>query len=343
MRMCVDFRELNKISVKDRFSLPIIDDQLDQLVGKIYYTKLDLKDAFHQVKVDEESVKYFSFVTPQGQYEYCKMPFGFCNSPSIFARYVRKLFKKLLDEGKLLIYIDDILIATYTIEENLAVLIEVFKILVDNLLEIRIAKCSFLYTEITYLGYLVNKDGIRPGPHNVDAISNFPMPKNSKELHSFLGLVSYFRKFIPQYAIMAKPLYDLIKKNSEFKLDDKKIELIDSLKNVIVQKPILSIYNPTVCTELHCDASSLGFGAILLQKQNDNFKHPVSYFSKCTSDYESRYHSFELETLAVVYALKRFHIYVYGIPVKIVTDCDSFRMTLAKPPYCQVGIILTEL
>lgn len=329
-RMCIDYRELNKCTLKDNYPLPIIEDLLDRLRDKKYFTILDMKSGFHHVKMAEESVKFTSFVTPLGQFEYLRMPFGLKNAPSVFQRYVHKMFKELISTDKLFSYLDDLLIATSTIDEHLSILREVINVAKANKLEFRFDKCKFLYNEITYLGYTINSLGIRPNLENLRAVKNFPTPRNIKEIHSFLGLASYFRKFIKDFSIIAKPLYDKLKKDALFHFGKEEINAFEMLKSKLLSAPILAIYNPHSETELHCDASSTGFGAILLQRQNDNRLHPIFYFSKRTSDIESRYHSFELETLSIIYALRRFRIYLLGIKFKIITDCQAFSLTLQK-------------
>lgn len=199
--------------------------------------------------------------------------------------------------------LDDIFIATKTLEEHLAILEEVFDILAKFNLELRIDKCHFLKLEIGYLGYTISERGIKPNSENIRSVQNFPIPKSSVEVQSFLGLCSYFRKFVENFAIIAKPLYDLIRKNVEFKFGSEELKSFEVLKGKLIDSPILSVYSLSDETELHCDASKNGFGAILLQKKKDERFHPIFYFSKRTSDAESKYHSYELETLAVIYAL----------------------------------------
>lgn len=328
--MCVDYRKLNKDTLRDNYPLPLIEDLLELLRNKKLFSILDLKSGFHQIKIEPESTKYTSFVTPNGQYEYKCVPFGLCNAPAVFQRYVNKIFKPLIDAGKLCVYIDDILIFSETYEDHLTTLEKVFQILSKNLLELNISKCKFFQNEIDYLGYTINSKGRRPNKSHIEAVSNFPEPKNIKDVQRFLGLTSYFRKFIQGFATIARPLYDLLKKNSQFKFDDVEKEAFEKLKNKLITAPILAIYNPKAETQLHCDASSYGFGAILLQKQNDNNFHPISFFSKKTDEFEKKLHSFELETLAVVYAVKRFHVYLSGIEFKILTDCNALAQTLEK-------------
>lgn len=330
LRMCVDFRSLNKLVIRDNFPMPVMEEQIEMLQGKVFFTQLDLKNAFYHVQVKEECTKYLSFVTPNGQFEFLRMPFGFCNAPSTFMRYINAIFRGLIETGKIIIYMDDLLIATETVEENLSILKEILKIVVDNKLELRIDKCTFLKRKITYLGYEVSAQGIKPSASNVDSVIKYPIPQNQKELHSFIGLASYFRKFIHEFSLIAKPLYNLLRRETAFEFGPDELNVFNELKSRLAEQPILSLYSPSVETELHCDACQSGYGAILLQRQKDGNMHPVFYFSKRTTDAESRYHSYELECLAIVYSIKRFHIYLQNLKFKIVTDCNSLRLTLEK-------------
>ena len=329
-RLCVDYRTLNKITTRDNYPLPIIEDQINALQGKRYFSSLDLKDGFHHVGVAEDSIKYTAFITPFGQFEYLRMPFGLKNAPARFQRYVNEVLSDLIKSGNVIVYMDDFLIATDTWEKHLEVLNEVYRVLIQNCLELRLDKCRFGYEKIEFLGYIISEKGIQPSENGIIAVKDFPTPKNVHDVQRFLGLSSYFRKFIENFASIAGPLYALLKKGATFKFDRPQMDAFETLKRKLIESPILSIYNPGDLTELHCDASSQGFGAVLLQRKADNRFHPIFYFSKRTSEVEARYHSYELETLAIVYALKRFRIYLQGIPFKIVTDCNALVMTLNK-------------
>lgn len=329
-RMCVDFRTLNKVTVRDNFPLPLIEDQLDLLAGKKYFTTLDLKDGFFHIQMHEDSIKYTSFVTPLGQYEYTKMPFGLKGAPLKFQRYVTQIFKNQIDVGEILVYLDDFLIATETIEHHFHVLEKVFKLLVANLLELRLDKCRFFQTKLDYLGYTITSEGIRPTNQGLEAIKKFPIPRSIKDVQSFLGMCSYFRKFVENFSVIAKPLYDMTKKETNFRFEEEEQRVFETLKSRLIKAPILSIYSPQDETELHCDASAIGFGAILLQKKTDRKLHPIFYFSKRTTEVESRYHSYELETLSIIYALRRFRTYLLGIKFKIITDCQALSLTINK-------------
>lgn len=327
-RLCIDYRQLNRITTKDNYPLPLIEDHLEGLRGKRFFSVLDLRGGFHHVNISIDSIKYTSFVTPFGQYEYLKMPFGLKNAPSVFQRYVNSTFKELISTGNIFVYMDDLLVATEDIEKHLQVLSQIMRLVSVHDLQLRFDKCKFLYEEITYLGYVVGHDIIRPNPENIKSVANFPIPRNVADVHSFVGLCSYFRKFIFNFALLAKPLYDLLKKDSNFTFGDKEMATFELLKSKLIDDPILSIYGPQNVTELHCDASSHGFGAILMQRQSDGKFHPVFYYSKRTTDVESRLHSYELETLSIINALRRFRVYLLGMKFKIVTDCQSLALTL---------------
>lgn len=244
-------------------------------------------------------------------------------------RYIETVFRELVRSGRLLVYLDDLLIATETIAENLEIIKSVLIACNNNLLELREDKCFFLQSRITYLGCVVNKDGVRPGPANVAAVTQFPIPKSTADVHSFAELVSYFRKFIENFSILAAPLY-VLRKRAQFKFGEKESQVFELLKNKLVQMPILALYSPSAETEVHCDASALGYGVILLQKQKYGLMHPVFYYSKRTTEVEAKYHSYELECLALVYAVERFHVYLNGIKFKVFTDCESFKLTMNK-------------
>ena len=330
IRLCVDFRELNKLLVKDNYPLPNIEDLIDSLYGKKYFTIFDLKDGFYHIKLAEESIKYTAFTTFFGQYEFVRMPFGLKVAPSRFQRYVNQILADLIRESKVVVYMDDILVSSVTLEEHFTILKEIFKKFVDNYLVLRIDKCKFLQTEIEFVGYLISEKGISPTKQGVIAVQKIPIPRNIKEVQSFVALCSYFRKFIQSFSLIAKPLYDLLRKNVKFTFEKKELDSFEKLKRKLIEAPVLAIYNPNNETELHCDASAIGFGAVLLQRGKDKQFHPVFFFSKRTTEAEAKYHSFELEMLAIVYALRRFRVYVSGIRFKIITDCNALALALKK-------------
>lgn len=185
------------------------------------------------------------------------------------------------------------------------------------------------FFEIEYLGYMVSPSGITLSARHTEAVKKFPRLKKLVEIQRFLGLCNYFRKFIQNYAIKAKPLQNLLRKSTIFFYKDC-IEAFENLKQELTSFPVLRLYNPQLETELHTDASSLALAAILLQKQDTGQWAPVTYYSQSTNSVEVNYHSYELEMLAVVKSIERFHIYFYGLQFTVVTDCHALVYAINK-------------
>lgn len=177
---------------------------------------------------------------------------------------------------------------------------------------------------------MISEDGITLSTRHTAAISNFPQPRNVKMIQQFLDLTSYFRKFVENFALKAKPLQNLLRKDTKFLFDDACMNAFVTLKKELISPTILALYNPTAETELHTDVCSQGLGAILMQRQKNGVWLPVAFYSQTTNQAESNYHSFELEMLAVVKAIERFHIYLYGIEFTVVTDCNSLVYAINK-------------
>ncbi|GFU45146.1 retrovirus-related Pol polyprotein from transposon 17.6 [Trichonephila clavipes] len=246
--------------------------------------------------MDPNSTKYTSFVTHEGQYEFLRVPFGLSNSPSVFQRFIYTVFRKLIRDNILIVYMDDLLIPSQNEAEE-------------------------------FLGYIIENGTIKPSPSKTQAVQNFPQPQTPRQLQSFIGLTSYFRKFIPNYARIARPLSDLLRDNVKF--GPTEIASFQKLKNILSENPVLHVFQQGYPLELHTDAISLGFGAVLLQK-SDGLFHPIHYFSRKTTAQHEKYSSYELEVLAIIEALKKFRSYLLGTKFKIITDCDAFQKTMHK-------------
>lgn len=327
-RLCVDFRALNKITVKDRYPLPRIEDQLDELSGNKYFTSLDMASGFHQIPIAEDSIEKTAFVTPDGHYEYLRMPFGLANAPAVFQRAINVALGEL--QGKLaLVYMDDVLITSKTIDEGLEKLDIVLKALVGSGFTLNMDKCKFLQTTIEYLGREVSGDGIRPSKTKIDALVSSPTPSNVKQIRQFMGLANYFRKFVPEFAAKTACITALTKNNTEFVWSSECQAAKDYIVEQLTTRPLLVLFNPDLPTELHTDASASGYGAILFQRVNGRL-HVVAYYSQATKSYEAKYHSYELETLAVVNAMKHFRHYLIGVKFLLVTDCNALKATKEK-------------
>ncbi|CAF4831682.1 unnamed protein product [Pieris macdunnoughi] len=329
-RMCVDFRALNRITVKDRYPLPLIDDHIDRLGCSRFFSSLDMASGFHQIPIDESSIHKTGFVTPEAHYEYLKMPYGLCNSPTVYQRIINNTLRKFIEAGNVLVYIDDVLIVSMSIDDGISLLCDVLKTLTEAGFSVNLRKCCFLTTKIEYLGRVISHGQVRPSLHKIEALVNSPTPTNVKQVRQFLGLAGYFRRYIEGYATKTACISRLTKKVVKFEWGPEQDQVRRELLKQLTSEPILAIFDPCLPTELHTDASSAGYGAVLMQAHTDGNKRVVAYFSRVTQGAEPKYHSYELETLAVVKALQHFRHYLVGISFKIITDCNALKATERK-------------
>ncbi|GFU85880.1 retrovirus-related Pol polyprotein from transposon 17.6 [Trichonephila clavipes] len=237
---------------------------------------------------------------------------------------------ELMRKGIVIIYIDDLVIPAKDEKEGLEKLREVLEVASKYGLEMKFKKCQFLRRKVEFLGHVVENGTIRPSIAKTIAVKKFPVPTTVKQVQSFLGLTGYFRKFIPSYSQIAKPLSDLTMEDNPFKFEQPQMEAFEKLKKLLTESPVLSIFQQGRTTELHTDASRQGYGAVLLQEAEDGKLHPVQYMSQKTTPAEEKYSSYELEVLAVVNALKKFRTYLLGNHFKIITDCSAFQKTRTK-------------
>lgn len=328
--LCIDLRPLNDRVIKQKYPFPLIEDHLARLSNKAVFTLLDLKDGFHHIKLHPDHTKYFAFATPDGQFEFTRLPFGYCEAPAEFQKRLIRILQPLLREDKVLVYIDDILIPSKSIEENLITLREVLLLLKHHDLQLNFKKCYFLRKSIEYLGYMLSPMGISISPRHTEAVRKFPQPTKVVEIQRFLGLANYFRKFIKDYALKARPLQNLLHKTVKFDFNKECILAFETLKRELTSHPVLRLYNPLANTELHTDASTLALAAILLQKQDTGQWAPIAFYSQATNTAEQKFHSFELEMLAIVKSIERFHIYLYGLEFTVITDCHALVYAINK-------------
>lgn len=287
-----------------------------------------MASGFHQIPIHSDSVEYTAFVTPDGQYEFLTMPFGLKNAPSVFQRTVMQALGNLA-YSYVIVYMDDIMIVSPTIELGLERLKTVLNVLTGAGFIFNISKCSFLKTRVQYLGFEVKAGEIRPNPQKTTALSLLPPPQTVSGLRQFIGLASYFRKFVPDFAKIMKPLYSLTSGKGSIVWDVELENIRKKIVTVLTNKPVLVIFDPQYPIELHTDASSCGYGAILLHRINGS-PHVVEYFSKTTAPSEAKYHSYELETLAVVASVKHFRHYLLGRQFVVYTDCNSLKASRTK-------------
>jgi len=330
MRFCIDYRQLNQLTKLDVYPLPRIDDTLSQLSGAKYYTTLDLASGYWQVAMEPASQEKTAFRTYSGLYEFRKMPFGLVNAPATFQRLMEVVLARLIGEC-CFVYIDDLIVFGRTLEEHNANLRKVFKRLREACLRLKPRKCSFAQLEAEYLGHIVSAAGIRADPRKLVAVKEFPHPETVKMLRSFLGLASYYRRFISAFAKVAAPLHALTKKGVEFVWDEACEEAFTKLKTLLTRAPVLAYPNFEVPFILETDASAAGLGAVLAQKQPDESIRPIAYASRTLVPHEKRYGVTEMEGLGVVWAVKHFRPFLYGHRCELYTDHQALKSLLNTP------------
>lgn len=262
--------------MKDRYPLPLIEDQLDLLQGAKIFSTLDLKNGFFHVRMDEDSRKFTAFIVPDGHFEFLRVPFGLCNSPAVSQKFINAVFRDLIRERKVLTYMDDLIVPAENHEDALNNLETVLKIASEAGLIINWNKCCFLQDKVEFLGHVIENGRIHPSTRKTKAVMSFAEPTSTRQLQSFLGLTGYFRKFIPKYSIIARPLTNLLKANIKFSFGEVERGTFTQLKLKLSENPVLSLYRVGAETELHTDASKYGYGAILLQRnKDDQLLHPI--------------------------------------------------------------------
>lgn len=327
-RMCVDFRELNSNTLRDHYPLPLISDQIDQLAKGQYFTTFDMAAGFHQIPIAETSIEKTAFVTPDGLYEYTTMPFGLSNACSVYQRCINRALNPLLGNAAQ-VYVDDVLSKCEDITEGLSNIEHILIALQDAGFSINADKCSFFKRTIEYLGNVVSDGQVRPSPRKVDALVKAPIPTTPKQVRQFCGLASYFRKFIPDFSRIMVPLYELTKPETKWEWNERHEIAREKIIQCLISTPVLKLFQEDAPIQLYTDASSLGFGAVLVQVISGR-QHAVAFMSMRTTETESRYHSYELETLAVVRAIKHFRQYLYGRNFTVITDCNALKASKHK-------------
>lgn len=343
-RMCIDFRPINKKIIRDRFPIPNLEDQLDKLQQGLIYTTLDLKNGYLHVPIEEESRKFTSFVVPSGQYEFTKVPFGLSSSPSTFCRFINVIFKDLIAKGIVAIYMDDIIIIADNETQAIERLKMVLKQAESHNLNIKWKKCEFLKRSVEIFGYEIGNKQIRSSLNKTNDVNKYPEPKNTKQIQRFCGFANYFRKFIDNFAFIAKPLTDLLKKETTFHFGDKERRAFEEIKSKIISRPVLGLYDPTAETQLHTDASKFATASIIMQKsKEDNEFHPIHFSSTRNSENEEKWFSYELELYAIYLGVTKFRNYLIDIHFSIITDCEALKTVQQKKDVRKVASWLMTL
>jgi hypothetical protein len=320
-RLCVDYRKLNAVTIKNRYPLPLMSELQDQIGQAEIFTKLDLDEAYHQVRMKEGEEWKTAFRTKEGHFEYTVMPFGLTNAPASFQTLINEALAECLGRFAAA-YLDDIIIYSKNKDTHPEDVKKVLKALRKWNLKVKLAKCAFGVAETTFLGHIMSPGKIRMDPEKVSSITTWPTPKSVRDVQSFLGLANYYRRFIKDFAALARPLTQLTKKDQQFEWTNKCEDTFNILKEKFTTAPVLQIFDPEKRCIVETDASDYAMGACLNQEDNQGRQHPVMYFSRQMQDAELNYDVHDKELLAIIETLRNWRVYLEGAKhqVEVITD-----------------------
>lgn len=321
LRFAIDYRNLNNVTTKDVYALPRIDDTLDALSGASLFTTLDLAAGYWQVPVNEIDKHKTAFVSHEGLYEYNVMPFGLCNAPATFQRMMDTVLAGLKWQN-CLVYLDDIIIYSPNMKQHIKDLELVFIRLRKAGLKLKPSKCKICCEKVPYLGYIISKEGLQADPHKLKCIRDWPKPNCKEQVHSFLGLVANYRKLIRNLTMIEHPLRQLITVDQPFQWPNEHDEAFETIKSILLSDRVLKLpdFSGLYKFELQTDASDIGIGAVLSQKDEHDNERVIQFASRTLSKQEQKWHTQEKEALAIVWAIECFRPYLQGSHFNVKTD-----------------------
>jgi len=336
LRLCVDYRCLNARTYYDSYPLPNIEATLDALGGSSWFCTLDLRSGYHNVVIAEEDRDKTQFITRRGTFRWKRMPFGLSTAPGTFQRLMDLVMCGLSYES-VLVYLDDLIIMASSFEQ----LVERFAVVLDRLraanLKLNCRKCNLFQRKVSFLGHVVSESGIEVQPEKTEVVRNWPVPKSLTELRSFLGLASYYRRFLEGFSIIAAPLYSLMRKGQHFRWGEDQQQAFDELKKRLTTAPVLASPRSSGTYYLDTDASEFGLGIVLSQEQ-EGLERVLAYASRSLNPAERNYSITRKELLAVIFGLKRFRQYLIGREFVIRTDHSALQWLRRTPePIAQAG------
>jgi len=318
IRLCGDYQlTVNRVVKLDQYPIPKIEDLLTKIAGGKYFTSLDMSQAYQQLPLHEASKKLVTINTHKGLFIYNRLPFGVSSAPGIFQRTMENLLQGI---PLVLIYLDDILVAGETPEEHCHTLSEVLSRLSKAGLRLHKDKCTFMTTSVQYLGYKIDAQGIHPTQAKVKAIKEACTPRIVTELKAYLGILTYYSKFLPNLSTMLAPLYALFQKDQAWLWQAAQAEAFQKSKDMLTSSSVLTHYNPDLELTLACDASQYGLGAVLSHHFPSGEEKPIAFASRTLSKAKQNYSQIEKENLALVFGVQRFHSYLYGWQFTLYTD-----------------------
>ena len=340
LRMCVDYRALNKITIKNKYPLPRIDELLDRLHGARWFSKIDLRSGYHQVRIHPDDVAKTAFRTRYGHFEFLVLPFGLTNAPATFMHLMQQIFRPHLDSF-VIVFLDDILIYSKTLDEHKTHVETVLQLLRENKLYAKQSKCEFFRSSVSFLGHVVSADGVGMEADKVKAVRDWPIPTSVHDIRSFLGLAGYYRRFVRNFSAIAAPLSDLVRHDRKWEWTEVQQQAFDALKSALTNGPTLLTPDETLPYVVKTDASGFAIGAELCQDQGKGLQ-PIAYLSKKMNAAERNYPVHEQELLAVVCALREWRHYLHGQPFTVLTDHNSLQHLHTQPHLSRRQIRWTE-
>ena len=318
LRLCGDYKlTVNSAATVDSYPLPRIDDVLASMTGAKVFSKLDLSHAYLQLQLEEESKELVTISTHKGLFRYNRLPFGVAAAPAIFQRTMEGIFQ---DIPHVQVYIDDILVADSSREEHMETLARVLSRLQQVGAKLKKEKCRFMMSSVEYLGFHISGEGIRPTHEKRQAILSAPAPCDVTQLKSFIGLVNYYSKFLPCLADTLAPLYKLLAKHQPWHWGKEQADAFQKAKSQLSSDVLLVHFDPGRKLAISCDASPYGIGAVLSHVYEDGTDRPIAYASRSLAPAEKKYSQIEKEGLAVVWGVKKFHLFLYGREFVILSD-----------------------
>lgn len=335
LRMCVDYRRLNAITVKNRAPLPRIEELFDQLSGATVFSKIDLAQGYHQMRVDEADIAKTAFRTRYGHFEFTVLPFGLSNAPSAFMQMMHNVFRPYLDKF-VVVFVDDACCYSRNEVDHAIHLRLLFTALRQHKLHIKVSKCAFCMPEISWLGHVISRAGVHVDPEKTAAVQRWPVPQDVQQVRMFLGLAGYYRKFVHGFAKLAAPLTELTKQapagvSFASRWGAAEQTAFEQLKAALSSPPVLCFPDFSKPFALYTDSSEFAYGATLLQDQGKG-EQPVCFFSHKLNAAERNYGAGELELLAVVRALREFRPYLEGSEFAVLTDHQNLRYVHTQVP-----------
>jgi hypothetical protein len=319
LRLCVDYCPLNAVTIKNKYPLPRIDVLFDQLVGAKVFSKIDLRSGYHQIKIRACDILKTTFSTRYGLYEYLVMSFGLTNALEYFMYLMNSVFMPELDKF-VVVFIDDILVYSRNEQEHTMHLHTVLQRLRDHHLYAKLSKCDLWLREIKFLGHTISQDGISDDPEKVQEVMDWKPPTTVRQIRSFLGLAGYYRRFIPGFSRIAKPMTELLKKGVKYEWSQKCEDTFHALRQHLTTAPVLAQPDNTKSFDVYCDASGTGLCCVLMQ---DNIV--IAYASRALRPHEQNYPTHDLELATVVHALKIWRHYLMGAHCNIYTNHKSLK------------------